>query len=71
MSAKIPGAIATTELAKAPDKSLKARNAPQLRAKAHDMVNKVKRTKLTMVIYLRPYSSLRGAHTMGPVGVSY
>lgn len=66
ISARIPGAIATIELPKMPESSRKTRNEFQLGAMAQDIVNRVKRMKLAMVMYRRPYSSLSGAHTIGP-----
>lgn len=66
MSDMIPGPSATIELPSIPAKSLNARNAGQLGAKAQAMVKTAKRGNVTMTMSRRPCSSLRGAHTIGP-----
>lgn len=66
MSDMIPGPSATIELPSIPDRSLNPKNADQLGAKAQPIVKTVNKGNVTMTMIRRPYSSLSGAHTIGP-----
>lgn len=66
MSPMIPGPSATIELPSIPARSLNAKNVDQLGAKVQAIVKAANRGNVPMTMSRRPYSSLSGAHTIGP-----
>jgi hypothetical protein len=66
MSDMIPGPSATIELPSIPARSLNPKNADQLEAKAQAIVKAANKGNVAMTMIRRPYSSLSGAHIIGP-----
>lgn len=63
----MPGPRATIALPNIPVRSRNAKNDDHVGAKAQDIVNMVNIGNVRMTIGRRPYSSLSGAHAIGPM----